>query len=652
MEELYDILRNTKDQRSAIRSDVSMIRYKDNTVFVDTLNNESTLASPVTDSGFISQENFERLRNRVDFSSPWTPDELEEAIICEEWTYTAYPLPPPPKEYDPDYEPEFLVIHAISNDAFAVLDRVNSDINKEVLQIMIISLALGAAGMAVVYGILWFVSRVLTEPLLWIKRVAWGIVNHDDERSPDTLALSVDDTRGPTTSVRWAPKTELSELVREFRAMIQGFSGEGAASLAFAETFEIPNQLTWQSVYQQLYARSSNAIEERKSVRISSLNADNISSPRELPSAASDAQEGETPAAPEANNEIPIANSEVTIVPAPPKKNRGQNILKVEKDYQVKKGFRDQIGSRQIRAHRSRLFWVIFTLIALPLILTNVTICWVLSNRIIDTVGDWVNFVALDSLELELRALDSSALLKASQAAMSVKDIVRDLYFMTRVAGWLLFGGSKRSGSFTDLQEAANDCRGYNWTNMCPVYFDANRTPCVCAWEDLTNMEALTNIPCLRINETSDSRAKQERFFFCQQRDADNTTGRRDEASSFNVSEGIDDSPENTLFWDDIDAVPGAAKGVNASGFETTYDRIRVSSAMSIAEIPLYNYATELGLKKHFIATYVAHDADGMMTGYRYALKEYGLVWSVDIVKSIFSHFVFRSLTGDANRLT
>ena len=639
MEELYDILQNTKDQRSDIRSDISMIRYEDNTVFVDTLNNESSLASPVTDSGFISEENFERLRNGVDFSSPWTPEELEEAIksnviVCAEWTYTAYPLPPPPKEYDPDYEPEFLVIHAISNDAFAVSDRVNSEINKEVIQIMVISLALGALGMAVVYVILWYVSRVLTEPLLWIKRVAWGIVNHDDERSPDSFALSIDDTRGPTTSVRWAPKTELSELVREFRAMIQGFSGEGAASLAFAETFEIPNQLTWQSVYQQLYARSSNAIEERKSVLIASLNSDNISSPRELPSAASDEQEGETPAAPDAINEIPIANNEVTIVPAPPKKNRGPNILKVEKDYQVKKGFRDQIGSRPIRAHRSRLFWVIFTLIALPLILTNVTICWVLSNRIIHTVEDWVNFIALDSEELELRSLDSSALLKASQAAMSVKDIVRDLYFMTRVAGWLLFGGSNRSDSFTDIQEAANVCRGYNWTNMCPVYLDVNRTPCVCAWEDLTNMEDLTSIPCLRINETSDSRTKQERFFFCQQRDADNTTGRRVNASSF--SEGVDDSPETTLFWDDFDVVPGAEKGVNASGFETTYDRIRVSSAMSIAEIPLYNYATELGLKKHFIATYIAHDADGMMTGYRYALKEHGVVASVDMVKEFF----------------
>jgi len=128
-------------------------------------------------------------------------------------------------------------------------------------------------------------------------------------------------------------------------------------------------------------------------------------------------------------------------------------------------------------------------------------------------------------------------------------------------------------------------------------------------------------VPCVLVNgtvlESGSSRSLQERFFFCQSRDADEETGNRVNASSFFENEGVDVSPETTLFWDDFDSLPGSEKGSDAAGFETTYDRARVSSAMAVADIPVYNYATQLGHKKSFIASYTALDADGMMTGYR-----------------------------------
>ena len=44
---------------------------------------------------------------------------------------------------------------------------------------------------------------------------------------------------------------------------------------------------------------------------------------------------------------------------------------------------------------------------------------------------------------------------------------------------------------------------------------------------------------------------------------------------------------------------------------------------MAVAEIPMYNYATNLGKSKHFIASYTAFDSDGMMTGYRGCLPSH-----------------------------
>lgn len=603
------------------KPDISIIRYSDNIVFADSLSFNSTNRH-IVETGLISQENLDLLRNSVNFTRSWTPSTLQETLEDnvllgeEDVMYTVYPLPLPPLQYDPLYEPEYLVIHALS---CKVLERMNEDIQGEVGQIIGISVLIGLCGMALIYAILWFVSKGLTDPLLWIKRVAHGIVNHDDERSADSFVLAEADSSGPKLNSKWAPNTEIAELVREFRAMIQGFSGEGAATLAKPETFEIPNQLTWQSVYQQLYARSSKAIDERKSVRISSVNGTNSQStpPPAGNPVSHDGQErraGDEAAVVNVSEVPPLAANkmEVTIVPAPPKKNRGPNVLKSSS--RARECLPCQLG-RKIRPYRSSLFWWMFLLIALPLILTNMTICSLLSIRIIDTVEDWVGGVGNNSQKLEFRALKSSTHLKAAQASMSVNDVVRDLYFMTRVAGWLMFGGLSRSDSFTTMQNAANECRGYNWTNLCPVYYDLERTPCDCSWEDLSDS---SDENCTNVNDTEESRSLQERFFFCQAQDADEATGHRVGATSFFDPDIVADvSPETTLWWEDFDAVPGASKGSDAAGFETTYDRVRVSSAMAVADIPLYNYATVLGNTKHFIASYTALDADGMMTGYR-----------------------------------
>jgi HAMP domain-containing protein len=586
-------------------SDLSIVRYDDNTVFADTIADTDTFAN-VTETGLLSMENLEKLRDTVDYSGNLSHAELMEAleknvVLGSTAMYTVHPLPIQPKNYDPSYEPKFLVIHAISNNVFAKSEHIKNEIEDDVQWISLESFAIAAIGLALIFVVLWFVSRALTQPLLWMERVAWGIVNHADERSINSMTLA--DYGEPIATGRCVPSTEISELVREFGSMIKGFSGDGSATVAHGVLYEIRNQFTWQSDYQQIYSLSSSAT-DKKSVRWPP-------SADEDEDVLGESTVGEKDVVAVESNQEPHAAVVVPIVPAPPKQNLGVNILRVSKDIEFEKGLRDQFAGRKLRPYRSSLFWWILLLIVVPLVLTNAVICWIVSFQILEKVSLWIHDTADESLELELAALHSVAVLKSTQAQLTINEVVRDLHVMTRLAGWLFFDGIARSDAFTHMEEkAAQECRGYvadDSTRICPFFNDFERAPCACEWEDLNA------VACTDVNYT-DARTLQERFFVCQAQDYDKVTGNRDDASSFGP--GVQDSPNTTLWWDDVDKVPGAEKGRSASGFETTYDRIRVSSAISVVEIPIYNYVTRSNYSKYALSTYIAFQADGMVTGY------------------------------------
>ena len=60
--------------------------------------------------------------------------------------------------------------------------------------------------------------------------------------------------------------------------------------------------------------------------------------------------------------------------------------------------------------------------------------------------------------------------------------------------------------------------------------------------------------------------------------------------------------------------VPGHKKGLLAAGYETTYDRLRTISPVSIIQIPLYNTYPR---KDELLGTFTGFEADGMMMGFR-----------------------------------
>ena len=115
---------------------------------------------------------------------------------------------------------------------------------------------LGTLGLVTVLVIVWYVSRMLTQPLLWMEKMSFRIVNHTTERvSSDGDALRMADDDDLTSTGVWCSQTEITQLVAEFRTMIQGFSGEGATSVAESEMNELYNELTWQSEVSWAFAR-------------------------------------------------------------------------------------------------------------------------------------------------------------------------------------------------------------------------------------------------------------------------------------------------------------------------------------------------------------------------------------------------------------
>lgn len=199
----------------------------------------------------------------------------------------------------------------------------------------------------------------------------------------------------------------------------------------------------------------------------------------------------------------------------------------------------------------------------------------------------------------------------------------RDLHVYTRVAGWLFLGSLRRADSFTFQTSGAEECKLYP-SDACPHKADATKTACLCEWDDgwgyncsslnetlSTTMGNPFNISSNTTFNREDPRYWQHRWFECSSSDANELTGDRFKTSY----PAVDFSPETTNWWNDTSTMPGAYKGSSAAGYDTTYDRVRVLSALSVADFPIYNYHVGPG-EQRMLGTYMGLEADGMFTGF------------------------------------
>jgi hypothetical protein len=433
-----------------------------------------------------------------------------------------------------------------------------------------------------------------------MESVAWRIVNHADKRAEDVFHVSNADEM--TSTVKCTPTSEISELVSEFQKMIAGFSGSGASKVAESSIHEISNEFTWQSDFQKLYSQIS---ETKRSFKSSSVSTETT----EEDSSEYSSEILKTKSLPRiiagTTQDKELTSS--TIVPAPPKRNKGHNLVPMSSGGTSKKiGQHDNLFNEKIRAHRSSLFWWILILIVIPSLVTIAAICTVVTTNIFSIVPSWVETVGDASYQIELDSLASTTALKASLVRTLMMEPIRDLYLLTRIAGWLHFGALSRSESFTSVGAPSEVCKSTPANESCFDSYPDLLVPCACEWDDVRP------ITCTAYPDT-DTRLLQQGFYMSQARDFDPVTGNRNASTSF---PRLDYSPATTSWWNNTSEMPGAYKGANASGYETSYDRIRVASAMSIAAMPIYNYAPSLGRANTDLGTYTAFDADGMFTGY------------------------------------
>jgi hypothetical protein len=487
-----------------------------------------------------------------------------------------------------------MVVHAVSEEVFSLSRKIDDSIDDDVTEMIRKSVLFGVLGMVLVLAIVWCVSRILTQPLLWMESVAWRIVNHADKRAEDVFHVSNADEM--TSTVKCTPTSEISELVSEFQKLITGFSGSGASKVAESTMHEIPNEFTWQSDFQKLYSQVSATKRSFKSSSVSTETTEEDSSEysSELPKTS-------LPRIIAGTQDKEITST--AIVPAPPKRNKGQNLVPLTSK---KIGQHDNLDNENIRAHRSSLFWWILILIVIPSLVTIAAICTVVTTNIFSIVPSWVETAGDASYELELDSLASTTVLKASLIRTLMMEPIRDLYLVTRISGWLHFGGISRSESFTSLDAPVEICKSTPVNESCFDSYPDLVVPCDCEWDDVRPTT------CTAYADT-DTRFLQQGFYLSQARDFDPVTGNRSASTSFPL---LDYSAATTSWWNNTSEMPGAYKGANASGYETSYDRIRVSSAMAVADMPVYNYAAKLGRDNADLGTYTAFDADGLFTGF------------------------------------
>ena len=572
---------------------------------------------------------------------------------------------------------EFLYIQAVNENIFDIIDVVEQEIQEDVFYSTIIAISIGGASICLLLIVLYLGSMSLTQPLIWVQQVAWTIVNHrnlDLERQSskvldfyETLGSGPDSKCQPR-ALRCNPKTEITDLVREFKEMIQGFSGKREAStVAMPVGHEVHNTLAWYNVcdekrkqfnvdsnvcidsdgrnatdtitHNKLQSSSTTCSSSSSSTNASgddgscekqsydsvSLQTDVVQENAEMESCLFRSVTGPP------NNvtvvgtadEKPQATANGTTFTTTRKKEplaASLSASKSECDSEWRNRGRN-ISPPPMHSHndpmvgdcnaiKSSLFRWIFLLIVVPMVVTNAIIAAAVSLRVLMVLPVWLGSVEETSYDIQLEDMTIASKFASKNAEAFMATPVRDLFLINQVAEWMFTGAiSREENAFVSMRSGAEECKMYDTVGECPYFDDkVNNAPCDCSWEKPQPKE------CVAYEGDSDTRRMQRLFFAAKRSDADPQTGDR-ERSSFPL---VDASARNTSWWQNILEMPGASKGSRAAGHKTTFDRVKVMSALSTIIFPIYNYRTFLVHSEdhRFMGVNIGFEADGMLAGW------------------------------------
>ncbi|CAB9515800.1 expressed unknown protein [Seminavis robusta] len=643
--ELYDVLVGSSDVGAS--AEAALVRWDDlGTVVVASqwdpeIETENVLITEDRLNLGVTQEVYNQMRLMVDYNNPWDPATVhaiyhEEIFESNGKLIMMHPVPNVPLEYDPVYVPEYMVVISIDQDeAFGLLDEMDGIIDEDVQATWERIGMVGGIGFGVVLLCIVYISHTLTKPLRWMQKVAAAIVEGTDTKS----GLAAMDSREARAFC--APRTEVTKLLLQFEKMIKEFSGDGAAEVAGLSINEVRNTFEWRRMYEDVYPWETGILNEK-------VPGTNI--PRQLSitkSSTPEVFEDELTA----DSTTGTSASILSIIPAslagsiqtflysepvqialtrssslvgsvkgvavkagvkagllkdkeperldgPPFVNRGENIIHPDRDMN---DFLDGFSA----GDHSFLFWWTTLLVGTPILVTAILISVSVASDTTQLIPEWLGEVKDRSILIERNSIITALNARSFFGEQVLTRFIRDLHVYSRVAGWLLFGAINRANSFTKTLTGADECKLYekNGDPLCPWLLNPENTACDCDWNDPGGKT------CTIFNTTS-SRHLQYRYYEGQSDDTD-ALGTRMVTSFPRVAM----HPSSTNWWNETEKMPGAEKQENAFGHETTYDRVRVTSAMAVVDIPLYNYNPGIGETKN-LGTYIGFEHDGMMTAY------------------------------------
>jgi len=417
----------------------------------------------------------------------------------------------------------------------------------------------------IVFVVIYTMATVLTKPLQWMEKIA----NRITDNAGSDLSSGIDVNEDPFFP--HSPVTEITALVREFKVMIISFGGGGAAKAATVAITEARNpfEIDLQAV-EKIYTPG---LPHRHSTAASVKHKPTAPSAKIYP----DAESGRW-----------VNAGKLSKVAVPELTTSGRVV-------------------QPTFAHSQSLFksplflWVVFSIVT-PLVLVLVGTSFFVSFTIKSELPGWLEDVEAASVALEKDSVETTVTLRAGLAKEIMEQPVRDLHLYSRVAGWLYFGALERSDSFTKVETGATECLA---SSTCAFQAD---WVCDCDWLDSHNSPN----PMPTCDAVSDGKMKSrggqfQSFSVEFDSETSDASGGRMTTSGGTTEEGTK--------WHTHDDLPGKEKGAAATGYETLYDRVRVYSALSVVEFPMYNYDESPDYSKQQ-GSYIGFEQDGLFIGY------------------------------------
>ncbi|CAB9499287.1 expressed unknown protein [Seminavis robusta] len=584
---LQDILMDTTITNN---SEVSVVAFDDvGTVALSSAWDISSAKYSVSISELnvgVSENAFQEFRSLVDYddkSIMWDPSEVKERyesyMVKEQgFQVKAYPIPPVPEEYDPDYKPSFLVVFSANEfDAYAAARNAEEQVDSKVMSLTILSIIVGLVGLAVVFMMLFAVSNFITLPLRRMNETAMRIIDNFGGGGEDAKIAPED-----AIPRKQLVQTELGQIVKEFNKMVNKFSGGAMAKNAKVSITEVDNQFQLLKEFSGLYASRGDP-----SFKFSVENARS--------EVAEDSRTDD--------------EDEDTVPPPAQRLHYGSNIL--SSGASTVKTSLTIWTSEGSSWFSSPLFRWILGLIVVPLLLSTVTISTIVTASVSQELPEMIDVAGGGLVNLQVSALISFANLRAGYAAKLSEQPVRDTHVLVRYASWLLFGGMDFD-TFTELEvPGADECKHYEEDHLqCP--YNEEHYICDCDWS-MNNPDR----PCTVYD--FDTRPLQKKFWVSSSQDVEPNGDRSstthplvanasNETEWFRSVEEVPGSPENP-----IDGAPSWSNSTPSYRRHVTpYGRLRAGAASPIV-LPMFNYDVH---REMIINNYLCFEADGMYMGY------------------------------------